>query len=144
MTPSKLSRHVLSNWSTNCVRKLLNNSGLYCAIVGKQAAKLFGEHLSSVDLTALSKILIRPAARGPGVSAIGGAGGGEGEWESRCVTEGMLSIKMGNKRKLRHRMLMIDALGVDVVAWLFTPERAKGSHGNWRFGPTTPRSINFR
>lgn len=58
-------------------------------MVGKQEAKLSGEHLSSVDFTAPSKTFKRPAARGPGVSAMGGAGVGDGERESGFVAEGI-------------------------------------------------------
>jgi F0F1-type ATP synthase beta subunit len=61
-------------------------------MVGKHEAKLLGEHLSSVDFTAPSKTFSRPAARGPGVSAIGGAGVGDGERESAFVAEGILNI----------------------------------------------------
>jgi hypothetical protein len=49
-----------------------------------------GEHLSSVDFTAPSKTFKRPVARGPGVSAMGGAGVGEGERESGFVADGIL------------------------------------------------------
>ena len=64
-------------------------SGAYCAAVGKQDAKFLDEHLSSVALDAWLKTLIKPCARGPGVSATGGAGAGEGDREGGCVAVGM-------------------------------------------------------
>ncbi len=61
--------------------------------MGKQAAKFLDEHLSSVALEAWLKTLIRPCARGPGVSAIGGAGAGEGDREGGFVAVGMVEYK---------------------------------------------------
>lgn len=72
------------------LRRFSRTSGLYCAAVGKHEAKFAGEHLSSVALTAWLKMLIKPCARGPGVSAMGGAGVGDGERESGCVAAGMV------------------------------------------------------
>jgi hypothetical protein len=91
MMSSKLVFHVRSSWSTICPRRLSSTSGLYCAAVGKHDAKFLDEHLSSVAFDAWLKTLIRPCARGPGVSAIGGAGVGDGERESGFVAAGMIT-----------------------------------------------------
>lgn len=78
-------------------------SGVYCAMVGKHDEKLAGEHLSSVDFTAPSKTLSRPVARGPGVSAMGGAGVGEGDRDSGFVAEGMFDVCKRRKCVTRPR-----------------------------------------
>jgi hypothetical protein len=93
MMSSKFVFHVRSNWSTIWPRRLSRTSGLYCAAVGKHDAKFIEEHLSSVALEAWLKTLIRPCARGPGASAMGGAGVGEGERELGSVAPGMLGYE---------------------------------------------------
>lgn len=90
---SKLVFHVRSSWSTICPRKLSSTSGLYCAAVGKHDAKFLDEHLSRVALEAWLKTLMRPCARGPGASAIGGAGVGEGERELGSVAAGIMGYR---------------------------------------------------
>jgi hypothetical protein len=91
MMSSKLVFHVRSSWSTICPRRLSSTSGLYCAAVGKHDAKFLDEHLSSVAFDAWLKTLIRPCARGPGASAMGGAGVGDGEREASFVAAGMIT-----------------------------------------------------
>lgn len=91
MMSSKFNFQVRSSWSTIWLRKFSSTSGLYCAAVGKQEAKLADEHFSSVAFTAWLKILMRPCARGPGVAAMGGAGVGDGEREAGCVVAGMFA-----------------------------------------------------
>lgn len=80
-------------------------------MVGKHEAKLSAEHLSSVDFTAPSKTFRSPAARGPGVSAIGGAWGGDGERDSGFVAEGILAVySQGVAATVFGRVVAVDML----------------------------------
>lgn len=90
MMPSNWAFHVRSSCSTICCRRLSKVSGLYCAAVGKHDAKFLAEHFSKVLSTVALKMFMKPCARGPGVSAMGGARVGEGERESGLVAEGIL------------------------------------------------------
>lgn len=90
---SKLTLHVRSSWSTIWLRRPSRVSGAYCAAVGKHDAKFSAEHLSSVAFEALLKTLIRPCARGPGASATGGAGAGDGDREGGFVAVGMVEYE---------------------------------------------------
>lgn len=89
---SKLLFHVRSSWSTIWPLRLSRTSGLYCAAVGKHEAKFLAEHLSRVAFEAWLKTLIRPCARGPGVSAMGRAGVGEGERELGFAAAGIMEL----------------------------------------------------
>lgn len=67
--------------------------------MGKHDAKLLDEHLSSVAFEAWLKTLMSPCARGPGVSAMGGAGVGDGEREVGSVALGMMLYEWGGMRE---------------------------------------------
>jgi hypothetical protein len=77
----------------------LKLSGACCAIIGKQSAKLSYEILLSVLESAWLYNVVKAAARGPGVAAVGFSGGGLGDCSgSGCVVDVIFALVRLHRR----------------------------------------------
>lgn len=94
-------------------------SGASWAIVGKQSAKLSYEMDLRVFERAEVQRVLKAAARGPGVDAVGGAGGGDCEG-SRSADGIVLAIQFSSMEKRcagGREYLRADVLKADVVVY---------------------------